>query len=622
MNRKQLPTAAPLAAGTVRSGSANAMNLARSGILAIRYGRRLPSLFTALLLVVVSLGSMPAIAGCKAAKEACAPFFNPCCGSMACELTAWPPECRHRPPREGEVCTVFSPCAGSGLYCKGFQDGLAGRCTKYSKLGEECDGIITLCGDGLACTQDARYPDVSKYPGKGRCYPMSAGTWPWDDDRSCLASYSEKVHRNLPMGSGMYPELTPLDGVRAMSFGSGASLSAVVGGSFEKGGVYGSNGTYGCYRSTCYLWEGNVAFTAFSSIGQYETYDEVSGTSYELYTGAGVIFGAARAKVFEIDPRNLDPGEELSEYIVGETFSVSFGVDVVPITAGLAYCTTEVNEVIRDWREITVPAAKCADRNVCGAAPSACSAAVSVDAGSTVPGDGAPVLKQIPPGPYPIGETQVTLRVTGPSGDSDSCSALVDVRDCTPPELTCRQTVAECEHDRMAFVTPLPPSVEECTAYSVNGPPATDYPLGDTPARFVVTDAYFNESSCDTRIRVVDTQPPQILSATAQPGVLWPPNRRMHQVQIGIEARDACDPDAACVLTSVESNERDRNWWNWKDKSGDARIVGPRTVELRAERSGFGSGRVYTVRFECTDTTAGNVAQGSVQIMVPHDMRK
>jgi hypothetical protein len=43
------------------------------------------------------------------------------------------------------------------------------------------------------------------------------------------------------------------------------------------------------------------------------------------------------------------------------------------------------------------------------------------------------------------------------------------------------------------------------------------------------------------------------------------------------------------------------------------------TAALRAERSGWGEGRVYTVRFECSDTTAGNVSRGSVQVTVPHD---
>ena len=41
-------------------------------------------------------------------------------------------------------------------------------------------------------------------------------------------------------------------------------------------------------------------------------------------------------------------------------------------------------------------------------------------------------------------------------------------------------------------------------------------------------------------------------------------------------------------------------------------------VLLRAERSGSGSGRVYTIQVSCTDAL-GNVAMGTVDVIVPHD---
>ena len=578
------------------------------------------SVFLAMLLVVVGAGTPEAalagiFSGCQGAKERCGLISGSCCGSMSCELTAWPPECRHAPPREGEACTIFSGCAGSDLYCKGFQDGLAGRCTRYSRLGEECDGIITLCGDGMACTQDARYPDVSAHPFKGRCYPQAAAVWPWDDDEACLDSYSEKIHKNLPMGSGQYPAVE-LDGIRAMTFGSGAALAVVAGGSFEKGGVYSYDGTYACYLSTCVMWEGNAEFSAFSSIGQYETYGDFESDGYAAYAGAGVVFGASRATVWDLDP------DDVSASVVGDTFSVSFGIDFVPITAGVSYCTTEVNKVIEDWKVITGPKARCSDRTVCAEGPTVCTADVSIDAGSEGSDGQPPSLEQTPPGPYPIGETAATLRASDSTGAYDECSALIDVNDCTPPVLTCQPTVAECQAERSAFVEPVAPVVEECTAYSVVGPPAQDYPLGRTPVQFTATDAYSNTSSCETSVTVSDTKAPEIVFAAAHPAVLWPPDHKMQRVEIQIEAVDACDPDASCVVSSIESSEPDRVWWRRKDQAHDGRILGPTTVELRAERSGSRSSRSYTVRFECTDTTAGNVSSGEVRVVVPHDQAR
>ena len=41
-------------------------------------------------------------------------------------------------------------------------------------------------------------------------------------------------------------------------------------------------------------------------------------------------------------------------------------------------------------------------------------------------------------------------------------------------------------------------------------------------------------------------------------------------------------------------------------------------VELRAERAGGGTGRVYRIDITCTDTS-GNTTAGSTTVTVPHD---
>ena len=45
---------------------------------------------------------------------------------------------------------------------------------------------------------------------------------------------------------------------------------------------------------------------------------------------------------------------------------------------------------------------------------------------------------------------------------------------------------------------------------------------------------------------------------------------------------------------------------------------GPTTACVRAERSGSGSGRSYTVELEARDAS-GNVSRKSVKVIVPHD---
>jgi hypothetical protein len=90
----------------------------------------------------------------------------------------------------------------------------------------------------------------------------------------------------------------------------------------------------------------------------------------------------------------------------------------------------------------------------------------------------------------------------------------------------------------------------------------------------------------------------------------------MVPVTVVVSALDVCDTATVCRLVAVSSNEP-------TDGTGDGntapdwQITGPLTVDLRAERAGKGTGRVYTVTAECRDAT-GNRAQGTTTVTVPH----
>ena len=82
---------------------------------------------------------------------------------------------------------------------------------------------------------------------------------------------------------------------------------------------------------------------------------------------------------------------------------------------------------------------------------------------------------------------------------------------------------------------------------------------------------------------------------------------------------DACDNHPAIKLISITSNEgaiADGSGHTSPDIQGAAFGTDDRQVLLRAERSGPGTGRVYTLTYEAKDGS-GNATTSSVTVTVP-----
>ena len=113
---------------------------------------------------------------------------------------------------------------------------------------------------------------------------------------------------------------------------------------------------------------------------------------------------------------------------------------------------------------------------------------------------------------------------------------------------------------------------------------------------------------------------PVIREVRPDPRELWPANHRLVTVTIGIEASDDSGVVPVCRIAGVASSEP-VNGQGDGDTSPDWLITGDLTVKLRAERSGRGSGRVYSVAIRCTDA-AGNATTAAASVLVPHDRRR
>lgn len=115
-----------------------------------------------------------------------------------------------------------------------------------------------------------------------------------------------------------------------------------------------------------------------------------------------------------------------------------------------------------------------------------------------------------------------------------------------------------------------------------------------------------------------DNGAPSCAGVAADPTELWPPNHSMQAITLS----GADDPDGDAVTLTVDTVTQDEalNGSGDGDTSPDAAASGPGTVQVRAERSGKGDGRVYRIGFTGDDGRGGSCS-GTVMVAVPHNRK-
>lgn len=539
------------------------------------------------------------------AGETCSLLGPSCAGDLVCDIDGLELRCRHDPPIVGEACSVFVPCS-SGLVCNGLL-----TCQVPKKIGESCS-IFDRCASGLSCTEclpDGVDQAIEGCESGRACFPdllTAIGGLPSESE--CLSWYSAAKHAQVMSN----PPDRSFSG--ALTYATGGQVAggddAIIGG---VGAVYGVDGRYGCFESSCRGAELDLAAELFTSIGNYETYSSVGGKSNAaVIEASSPVLNYSKTGYYPKDVVFPLPGLEFG---VEAAVSVGLGVSPIPASIGFYACDTELVTAVGNGP----PTARCADTSVC-ANGQTCVASASIDDGSSDPDGDAITLTLAPPGPYPIGVHTLSLTAEDPFGETDSCSADLSVEDCTPPVITCPPAVVvECTGNGQAPVDPGDATATDCSVFTVTDPGPGSYPLGTTSVDYTATDAAGNQSSCQTEVTVRDTTPPAIQGVAATPDQLWPPNHKLHTIAVAVSASDTCDPDSSCAVIGVVSNEPDAGL-DADDVPGDTEIVDAATVRVRAERASEGSGRVYTIRVECRDAT-GNASQGTVPVYVAHDAR-
>ena len=134
-----------------------------------------------------------------------------------------------------------------------------------------------------------------------------------------------------------------------------------------------------------------------------------------------------------------------------------------------------------------------------------------------------------------------------------------------------------------------------------------NFPCGTTSIMVSVADGQSEPVIQSTTVTMVDTTPPTISNLSADRIVLWPPNHKMVSVKVNATVTDSCDAAPKCKILSVTSNE---------PGAGQFELAGDMTINLRAERTGNGSGRIYTITVQATDAM-GNSVTRDVNVSVP-----
>jgi hypothetical protein len=216
-----------------------------------------------------------------------------------------------------------------------------------------------------------------------------------------------------------------------------------------------------------------------------------------------------------------------------------------------------------------------------------------------------------------LGPRSLSLRIDG-GATNGTCQSTVTVRDSLAPTIVAPKDVSTCVAVPDIGTATALDGCDPSVAVTNNAPPL--FARGETRVTWTATDASGNRSTAVQRVTIhdlADATPPE-LAVALSPSVLWPPTRRLVQVDASIVARDRCDESPAVRLLSITSNEpavRGRRR-ETLDIVGASLGTDDRSFLLRASRDTTGTGRVYTVTYEAVDAN-GNATTARARVSVP-----
>ncbi|GMX61935.1 hypothetical protein Elgi_17390 [Paenibacillus elgii] len=212
------------------------------------------------------------------------------------------------------------------------------------------------------------------------------------------------------------------------------------------------------------------------------------------------------------------------------------------------------------------------------------------------------------------GVNTILYRSTDKAGNTEAVQTLSLNLDTTAPTATVAySTTAPTNQDVTATITP-----SGAVTVTNNGG-STSYTFSENGSfTFEFVDAAGNKGSVTANVNNIDKIAPTLHLSVDKP-VIQQNNHKMVPINVSVQADGTGSGMAFVKLTSITSNEPDNGQGdgNTANDIQDAEIgTNDTSFSLRAERSGKGSGRIYTITYIATDL-AGNTTTASTQVVVP-----
>jgi hypothetical protein len=135
-----------------------------------------------------------------------------------------------------------------------------------------------------------------------------------------------------------------------------------------------------------------------------------------------------------------------------------------------------------------------------------------------------------------------------------------------------------------------------------------------------IVDKAGNRATFASPAVAIDRTAPELI-CSATPSQLWPANHKLIPISVAVVLTDGLSGPAAWSLVSVASSEPDDGLGDGDtpvDVDGFEIGRPDGNGKLRAERSGKGTGRAYSLTYRGGDL-AGNTSTCTVEVVVPHD---